>query len=68
MEYLDEIKAYYGITVMMDVICLDRDELYWYNGDPHHMLGTNIPSIMTKYRFMQIRRYLHFSDDSLPVN
>lgn len=64
----EEIKAFYGLSIMMDIIRLDRDEMYWYSGDPHYLLGTNIPSIMTKLRFMQIRRYLHFSDDSLPVH
>lgn len=28
------------------------------------MLGTDIPSIFCKYRFTQIKRYLHFCDES----
>lgn len=60
----DEIKLYYGIVLMMEIIKCDRDETYFKAPTgAHFMLGTNIPDVITKDRFFQIRRYLHFNDD-----
>lgn len=65
---LKEIKAFYGIVIMMDIMRLDRDYMYWDTGTKYHMLGTNIAKVMSRDRFFQIRRYLHFCDPATPVN
>ncbi|XP_041364890.1 piggyBac transposable element-derived protein 3-like [Gigantopelta aegis] len=61
---VEEIKAYYGVLILMDVITCDRDELYWSQSTDYPYIRTEIPKIFSRDRFMQIRRYLHFSDDS----
>lgn len=35
---LEEIKVYYGVLIMMDIIKLDRDDLYWKD-EKYFMLG-----------------------------
>ena len=66
---LDEIKAFYGVLIMMDIIKLDREDLYWKESDSHFLLGTNIPDVITRDRCMQIKRYLHFCrEDENPRN
>lgn len=42
----------------------DRDELYWNTTTKYPFIRSPIPAIFSRDRFMQIRRYLHFSDDS----
>ncbi|KAK3590559.1 hypothetical protein CHS0354_008489 [Potamilus streckersoni] len=60
---LDEIKAFYGILIIMDTMKFERDELYWSESDTHWLLGSKIGQVMSRDRFFQIKRYLHFSDD-----
>lgn len=36
---LEEIKVYYGVLIMMDIIKLDRDDLYWKEDEKYFMLG-----------------------------
>lgn len=58
-----ELKAYYGILLLMEVMKFDRDELYWSQSTKHWIIGSYIGEIMPRDRFIQIKRYLHFSDD-----
>ena len=60
--------AFYGILIIMDIIRLDWDHMYWDKGSKYHMLGTNISHVMSRDRFFQIRRYLYFCDLHAPVN
>lgn len=59
---LEEIKVYYGVLIMMDIIKLDRDDLYWKEDEKYFMFGTRISDVISKDRFMQIKRYLNFSN------
>lgn len=36
---LEEIKVHYGVLIMMDIIKLDRDDLYWEEDEKYFMLG-----------------------------
>ena len=58
---MEEIKAFYGILIIMDTMKFARDELYWSESDKHWLLGSKISQVMSRDRFFQIR--LHFSDD-----
>ncbi|XP_061184352.1 piggyBac transposable element-derived protein 4-like [Saccostrea echinata] len=60
---VEEMKAYYGILLLMEVMTFERDELYWYNNEKYWVIGSKIGEIMTRDRYIQIKRYLHFSDD-----
>ncbi len=61
---LDEFKAFYGLSLLMGCMTFDRDEMYWSNSSKHKLIGSSFGEIMTRNRFIQIRRYLHFSDDA----
>lgn len=53
---LEKIKVYYGVFIIMDIIKLDRDDLYWKEDDKYFMLGTRISDVVSRDRFMQIKR------------
>jgi hypothetical protein len=57
---LVEIKAYYGLLLLMEVMTMDRDELYW--STTGHLV-IKFGNIMPRDRDVQIKRYLHFSDN-----
>jgi len=59
----EEIMAFYGILILMDTMKFDRDELYWSRNEKHWLLGSKIGEVMSRDRYVQIKRYLHFSDD-----
>jgi len=61
---VDEIKAYFGILIIMDTMKFDRDELYWSQSESHWLLGSKIGEVMSHDRYVQIKHYLHFSDDT----
>ena len=66
---MEEIKGFYGVLIMMDIVELDRDASYWTpggEGAEFFMLGTNIPLVFSRDRFMQIRRNLSFSEPPAP--
>ena len=70
---MEELKALYGVTLMVDIIRIDRDALYWDTGAKYFMLGTNISKVMSRNRFFQLRRYLStcihfFTDPNLPAD
>ena len=65
---MEELKALYGVTLMMDIIRIDRDALYWDTGAKYFMLGTNISKVMSRNCFFQLWRYLYFTDSDLPAD
>ncbi|KAK3093822.1 hypothetical protein FSP39_020617 [Pinctada imbricata] len=65
---LEELRAFYGLLFLMEVMSYDRDEMYWSNNAKHWLVGSKFGEIMTRDRFIQIRRYLHFSDDNEASN
>ena len=68
MLMVDELKVYYGLVIMKDIIKLDRDAHYWHQGGKHFLLYTRFGNVMSRDRFFQIRRYLYFVDPRDPVN
>ena len=55
-----EMKAFFGITVIMGINSLPQLALYW---STDIFLGNaGIQSVMTKNRFEELTQYLHFSD------
>jgi hypothetical protein len=42
---VDEIKAYFGILIIMDTMTFDRDELYWSQSESHWLTNTLIPNL-----------------------
>ena len=63
---LEEIKLYYGVLIMIDIIKLDRDDHSWKEDERYFMLGTKISDIISRDRFMQIKRYLNFTEEGFP--
>ena len=63
-----ELKAYYGHLFLMKVMKFDRLEMYWATSSAHWLVGSSFGEVMSRDRFMQIKKYLHFSDDSGPRN
>ena len=45
----------------MEVMKMDRDKLFWSESG---FLTTKLSDIMSRDRLVQIKRYLHFSDDT----
>ena len=63
---LDEIKAYLGFMIVMGINKLPEIRDYWAMDDKLH--NTFIASRITRDRFEQISRYLHFIDNTtLPL-
>ena len=65
---LEEIKAYYGLLIMKDILRLDRDAHYWYTGAEYFLLSTKFGGVMSRDRFFQIHRYLYFVVPKKDVN
>ena len=65
---VEEIKAYYGLLIMKDILRLDRDAHYWHTGAEHFLLSTKFGGVMSRDRFFQIRRYLYFVDPKKDVD
>ena len=63
-----ELKAYYGLLFLMEVMKFDRLEMYWATSSAHWLVGSAFGEVMSRDRFTQIKKYLHFSDDSGPRN
>lgn len=58
---LEEIRVHYGVFIMMDIIKLDREDLYRKEDENTLCWETRISDIISRDRFMQIKRYLSFS-------
>ena len=61
----EEIRAYLGFMILMGINKLPEVRDYWSNGEYLHY--SPIADRITKDRFEQITRYLHFADDTLPA-
>ena len=55
-----ELKAYFGICIIMGINNLPRIAMYW-STDPF-IGNTGIQSVMTKNRFEELSQYLHFTN------
>ncbi len=63
---VEEIKAFFGIVIMMGILKLPQLELYWSTKHPHISTpGTS--SVMPLVRFEQIFRFLHLNNNTLVV-
>ena len=59
---IDELKAYIGFKILMGIIRLPSLYDYWKK-DPYYRYGP-IANRISRDRFMEIGRYLHFVDNS----
>ena len=55
-----DLKVFYGLVIMKDIIKLDRDIHYWNTDPAYPLLRTSFGDVMSRNRFFQIRRYLYF--------
>ena len=55
-----EVKAYFGICIIMGLNNLPRIAMYW-STDPF-IGNTGIQNVMTKNRFEELSQYLHFAN------
>ena len=63
---VEELKAFVGILILMEIQRLPRLEMYWSNKYP--LISTpNISSIMPRVRFEQLFRFLHLCDSNASV-
>ena len=60
----EEIQAYYGFMILMGINRLPEIRDYWSNNE--YLCYSPIAVRITRDRFEQITRYLHFADDNLP--
>ena len=58
----EEVKAYFGICLIMGINSLPRLAMYW-SSDPF-IGNTGIQNVMTKNRFEELSQYLHFSNSA----
>ena len=58
----EEVKAYFGICLIMGINSLPRLAMYW-SSDPF-IGNTGIQNVMTKNRFEELSEYLHFSNSA----
>ena len=66
MTNVDEMKAFIGFTILMGVVKLPDLYDYWSSSEVLHCFP--VASRISRKRFLELRRYLHFVDnDSLPV-
>ena len=65
MLTVDELKAYYGLVIMKDIIKLDRDAHYWHQGvnTTSSTLDLEMSWVETVF---QIHWYLYFVDPMVP--
>lgn len=61
---LPELKAYYGLLILMDIMKFQWDELCWNETQSAWLIGSKFGVVMSRDCFIQIKRYLHFSDDT----
>ena len=57
-----EMKAYFGIRIIMGIVRLPSIALYWSTDDFFGNVG--IKKVMTKNRFEEINAFLHFNDST----
>ena len=61
----EEIKAFLGFSILMGVNVLPNIYDYWSLQESFHYFP--IASCVSRKRFLEIRRYLHFMDNSTLV-
>ena len=49
---LEEIKIFYGLLIMKDMIRLYRDAHYWSTSDSHFLLKTQFSAVMSRVVFV----------------
>ena len=58
-----EFAQFLGVVVNMSIISLPRSRLYW-----SRQLGVaHISNVMSRERFEQIKKFIHFNDNALMV-
>ncbi|KAK3750301.1 hypothetical protein QZH41_001777 [Actinostola sp. cb2023] len=57
-----EMKAYFGVRIIMGMVRLPSIAAYWCTDDFFGNVG--IKKVMTKNRFQEITSYLHFNDST----
>ena len=45
---LEEIKVYYGLLIMRNILQLDRDAHYWHTGAEYFLLSTKFSGVMSR--------------------
>ena len=50
-----ELKAYYGLLFLMEVMKFDRLEMYWVTSSDHLLVGSAFGEVMSRDHFMQIK-------------
>ena len=58
-----EIKAFMGINIIMGIVKLSKVSLYW--SSDYYFGNHGIKKVMSRNRFEEIHRYLHFNDSSV---
>ena len=59
---VEEMKAFYGFTILMGMVRLPSLYDYWRGDDYFHYAP--IASCITRDQFFDLRRYLHFAENS----
>eukprot|EP00745_Piridium_sociabile_P039652 TRINITY_DN74564_c0_g1_i2.p1 TRINITY_DN74564_c0_g1~~TRINITY_DN74564_c0_g1_i2.p1 ORF type:complete len:596 (+),score=111.91 TRINITY_DN74564_c0_g1_i2:65-1852(+) len=62
---VDEIRAYIGLLMFMNVSKLPNRTMYWRENSPYYNFW--LSSVMTKSRFEQLARYFHLADSTQAV-
>ena len=64
----DEIRAFLAVLIIMNDIIVLLFERYFTSVDSKCYLQIpGIPTIFTRGRFRQLKRYLHFCDPNVPI-
>lgn len=58
----EEMEAFFGFTMLMGLVKLSSLSDYWSKDETYH--HNAIASRISRNRFIEIRRYLHFADNS----
>ena len=61
---LEEFKAFFGLIFLMGIDVRPDSKMYW--STDYYLQLPAFPKIMTRDRFFQIYRYLHFRDNNDP--
>ncbi|KAL8597809.1 hypothetical protein ACOMHN_004924 [Nucella lapillus] len=62
---VDEIRAYIGLQMFMNVVPVPQRTFYWKEGSPFY--NNWVASIMSKNRFEQLAKYFHLADSTKAV-
>ncbi|KAL8573496.1 hypothetical protein ACOMHN_047767 [Nucella lapillus] len=62
---VDEIRAYIGLQMFMNVVPVPQRTFYWKEGSPFY--NNWVASFMSKNRFEQLAKYFHLADSTKAV-